>query len=143
MTVGGREKGSRPPVAENIDMASVQKITLSPLRAIRLNKLVLGQANMCWVKAGDGRPGLRFHHQTAQSPADRAVAGIVTRSGYALRVTIPANPSHPGCRATCILIVARGYALPPSAYPQRSLMLIVARPRARFTRARSASLHST
>jgi len=65
-------------------MASVQKITLSPLRAIRLNKLVLGQSNMCWVKAGDGRPGLRFHHQTAQSPADRAVAGIVTRSGYAL-----------------------------------------------------------
>src|SRR6266852_6387162 len=98
-------------------MASIQKITLSALRDIPFNKLVLTQSNVPGLRAGDGgRPGLRSHHQTAQSPGGRAVAGIVTRAGY---------------------------ALPPSAYPQRSLMLIVARRRTRFTRARSASLHST
>src|SRR5262249_4134736 len=41
-----------PPVAENIDMASVQKITLSASRDIPFNKLVLSQANVRRVKAG-------------------------------------------------------------------------------------------
>ncbi len=126
-------------------MASIQKITLSALRDIPFNKLVLTQSNVPGLRAGDGgRPGLRSHHQTAQSPGGRAVAGIVTRSGYALPGHNPGeSPSswlsrhfHPDCRVA-------GYALPPSAYPQRSLMLIVARRRTRFTRARSASLHST
>jgi len=53
-----------------------------------LQQAVLSQSNVPGVRAGDGgRSGLRFHHQTAQSPDGRAVAGIVTRSGYAL-------PSH-------------------------------------------------
>src|SRR6266849_5171040 len=50
--VGGREKSSRRPVAENIDMASVQKITLSASRDIPFNKLVLSQSNVRRVKAG-------------------------------------------------------------------------------------------
>src|SRR6202163_406471 len=53
MTGGGRERGFRPPVAENIDMATaVQKITLSASRDIPFNKLVLSQANVRRVKAG-------------------------------------------------------------------------------------------
>jgi ParB family transcriptional regulator, chromosome partitioning protein len=45
-------KASRPPVAENTDMASVQKITLSASRDIPFNKLVLSQANVRRMKAG-------------------------------------------------------------------------------------------
>jgi ParB family transcriptional regulator, chromosome partitioning protein len=41
-----------PPVAENIDMASVQKITLSASRDIPFNKLVLSQSNVRRIKAG-------------------------------------------------------------------------------------------
>src|ERR1700675_1673142 len=53
MTGEGRERGFRPPVAENIDMATaVQKITLSASRDIPFNKLVLSQANVRRVKAG-------------------------------------------------------------------------------------------
>ena len=52
MTVGGREKDSRLPVAENINMASVQKLTLSASRDIPFNKLVLSQSNVRRVKAG-------------------------------------------------------------------------------------------
>ena len=40
MTGWGRERGFRPPVAENIQMAiAIRKITLSALRDIPLNKL--------------------------------------------------------------------------------------------------------
>src|ERR1700675_2156460 len=53
MTGEGRERGFRPPVAENIDMATaVQKITLSTSRDIPFNKLVLSQSNVRRVKAG-------------------------------------------------------------------------------------------
>src|SRR6202051_4111247 len=53
MTGGGRERGFRPPVAENIDMATaVRKITLSASRDIPFNKLVLSQSNVRRVKAG-------------------------------------------------------------------------------------------
>src|SRR5713101_8635007 len=52
MTGEGRERGFRPPVAENIDMATaVQKITLSASRDIPFNKLVLSQSNVRRVKA--------------------------------------------------------------------------------------------
>src|SRR5579859_4388479 len=47
------ERGSRPPVPEEADMAkAVQKITLSPSRDIPFNKLVLSQSNVRRVKAG-------------------------------------------------------------------------------------------
>src|SRR6202166_2109232 len=53
MTGGGRERGFRPPVAENIKMATaVRKITLSASRDIPFNKLVLSQSNVRRVKAG-------------------------------------------------------------------------------------------
>ena len=72
-------------------MASIQKITLS--------------VRDC-----------AFHHQTAQSPGGRAVAGIVTRSGYAL-------PGHnPGASLSSCL----------SRHFHRD-----------SSRARGASLHST
>jgi hypothetical protein len=110
------------PVAESIDMASIQKITLSALRDISFNKRVLTQSNVPRVRAGDGgHPGLRFHHQTAQSPGRRAVAGIVTRSGYAFPGHNPGESLsswlschlHPDCRVA-------GYALPLSASPTLS-----------------------
>src|SRR4051812_30719898 len=44
----GQERGSRPPVAENL----MTKIVLSASRDIPLNKLVLSQANVRRIKAG-------------------------------------------------------------------------------------------
>src|SRR5216684_1784067 len=49
--VGGREKVLGRP-SRRIDMASVQKITLSASRDIPFNKLVLSQSNVRRVKAG-------------------------------------------------------------------------------------------
>jgi len=46
------ERGFRLSVAEHIDMASIQKITLSASRDIPFNKLVLSQSNVRRVKAG-------------------------------------------------------------------------------------------
>jgi N-terminal domain of anti-restriction factor ArdC len=46
--VGGREKGFRLPVAENIDMATA-KITLRASRDIPFNKLVLSQSNVLFA----------------------------------------------------------------------------------------------
>src|SRR5260370_11789132 len=90
-------------------MASIQKITLSALRDISFNKQVLTQSNVPRVRAGDGgHPGLRFHHQTAQSSGGRAVAGIVTRSGYAL-------PAHnPGESLSLSSWLSRGRLRPAS-----------------------------
>src|SRR5260370_1970814 len=98
-------------------MASIQKITLSALRDISFNKQVLTQSNVPRVRAGaGGHPGLRFHHQTAPSPGTLAVAGLVTRSGYALPRHNPVESLssslschlHPDSRVA-------GYPLPLSA----------------------------
>ena len=49
----GRERVSRPSVAEHTDMAkAVQKIILSASRDIPFNKLVLSQSNVRRLKAG-------------------------------------------------------------------------------------------
>jgi hypothetical protein len=62
-------------------MVLVQEIPSSESPEIIFKKLVLSQPNVRRVKTGVRCLGPRVRHHTARSLVDRAVAGVVPRSG--------------------------------------------------------------